>query len=56
MPDIAMCDNQTCPSRESCYRFKAIPNTHSQSYMNFNPGKNKKCKDYMKIIKNEKRR
>lgn len=28
MPDITMCRNKECISRESCYRFKAHPSDH----------------------------
>jgi len=52
MPDISMCENQTCPLKETCYRFKAIPNTH-QSYADFKPDEKGKC-DYYYPIKNRK--
>lgn len=49
MPDISMCNNTTCPSKEECYRFKAIPNNY-QSYSNFKPEKNEnKCEYFLKI-------
>lgn len=31
-PDIAMCDNKTCPLRMTCYRFIAEPNPWRQTY------------------------
>lgn len=34
MADITMCQNNKCPLRISCYRFKAIPDQY-QSYSNF---------------------
>lgn len=34
MPDMALCRNQTCPSREHCYRFTAEPSCH-QVYAQF---------------------
>lgn len=34
MPDIALCRNIFCPSKGSCYRYKAIPNDY-QSYGGF---------------------
>jgi hypothetical protein len=37
MPDISMCNNALCPSKEYCYRYTAIPNPHRQSYMEFTP-------------------
>jgi hypothetical protein len=30
-PDISMCKNEECPKKETCYRFKAIPDSY-QSY------------------------
>jgi hypothetical protein len=36
MPDIAMCRDTLCKSKETCYRFKAIPNEYRQSYLNTN--------------------
>ena len=35
MPDISMCDNTQCPSKEYCYRFTAIPSKFMQSYASF---------------------
>lgn len=36
MPDITMCSGERrgdiCPTRETCYRYKAKPNLHWQSY------------------------
>ena len=37
MPDISMCSNALCPSKEYCYRFTAIPTPKRQSYMGFAP-------------------
>ena len=31
MPDISMCANRDCPSRESCYRYAAEPD-HIQAF------------------------
>jgi hypothetical protein len=30
--DITMCQDATCPNREDCYRFVAIPDEHAQSW------------------------
>lgn len=49
MPDIAMCSNKTCPSRNSCYRFRAVPSEHQQSYMAFEPQGKSCCVDFMPI-------
>ena len=35
MPDISMCDNQSCPSNKYCYRFTATPSKYRQSYADF---------------------
>jgi len=36
MPDIAMCKDTLCKSKETCYRFKATPNKYRQAYLNTN--------------------
>lgn len=33
MPDISMCLHKSCPARDTCYRFRAIPSPRGQSYM-----------------------
>jgi len=35
MPDISMCANALCPSKEYCHRFTAIPSKLMQSYADF---------------------
>jgi len=51
MPDISMCDNKKCPSKEKCYRFKAVPNDY-QTYADFKPEKNEdKCDAFWEIKK-----
>lgn len=42
MADITMCTNNLCPMSNDCYRSKAIPNHHWQSYsfFDFNVGLN----------------
>ncbi len=35
MPDISMCQDEQCPSRETCYRFKAKPDLLMQAYGHF---------------------
>jgi hypothetical protein len=37
MPDITMCKNKLCPSKNTCYRFTAPPDTLWQSYADFKP-------------------
>ena len=53
MPDISMCMHDTCPSKEKCYRYKAVPNGY-QSYSNFQNDPNKvKCDHFQKIMKGD---
>lgn len=35
MPDIDMCTNSLCPLRDKCYRYRAHPTPHGQSYARF---------------------
>ena len=37
MPDIAMCDDPECVQRNQCYRFRAVPDSHRQSYFAATP-------------------
>lgn len=66
MPDIAMClgigqtDNRStssmeCPKKETCYRFKAIPNKGRQSYFMFLPydRATEICKHFMKVTEED---
>ena len=43
MPDMTMCSNETCPLRESCYRFAHTPNKIGQSYACFEPQRDVYC-------------
>jgi hypothetical protein len=36
MPDISMCMNEECLSRNVCYRYKAEPSDY-QAYMDYQP-------------------
>ena len=47
MPDISMCENQTCPLKSTCYRFNATPSSY-QSYADFKPNKDGVCDAYWK--------
>jgi hypothetical protein len=38
MPDITMCNNHECIMKETCYRYKAEPKEHGQSYAMFTGG------------------
>lgn len=49
MPDIAMCHGALCPSKDDCYRHRAVPNELWQSYSNFTPDERGKC-DYFSPI------
>ena len=55
MPDISLCKVEKCPSKNDCYRFRAIPNQERQTYGGFslNDGK-KKCDYFMSILKSDK--
>ena len=44
MPDISMCGNTACQSKNLCYRYRAIPDEY-QTMALFDPVKKKKC-DY----------
>jgi len=47
MPDISMCSSNTCPLKESCYRFTATPSPFRQSYGGFKYDEvTKECKHY----------
>jgi hypothetical protein len=46
--DYTLCDDKLCPSRESCYRFKAKPDPLRQSWADFNRKKDEKaCADFL---------
>ena len=48
MPDIALCKNEKCKLKKSCYRFIATPDEYWQTYCDF---VSKDCKDYIKTKK-----
>jgi hypothetical protein len=39
MPDISMCTGASCAQRNECYRARAIPSEHRQSYFTTPPVK-----------------
>ena len=49
MPDISMCRDSECPSRESCHRFTAVVKDDGwQSYGNFKrPAGADKCESFI---------
>lgn len=49
MPDICMCMNEKCKSRNSCYRFMAVPTPYMQSFGDFKYAEDGDCKHYWDI-------
>jgi len=49
MPDISMCQDDKCPRREKCYRYRAIPLKYQDYFLSRRKGK--KCEDFMQIRK-----
>ena len=50
MADISMCMNPKCDKKDSCYRFKAVPDT-LQSYSDFTDDcKNNNYRNYWEIL------
>lgn len=55
MPDISMCRNFLCPSKDKCYRFRAVPSEFRQSYAGFKlEEKEDKCSHFWEITKEDK--
>lgn len=57
MPDICMCHDDNCPSKNVCYRFMAIPSQYLQSYFLNSPRLEKsdtRCEYFMEIYKEDK--
>jgi hypothetical protein len=51
MPDIAICNNQTCHLRHNCYRSKAIPCRFRQSYFaGIKPDSNGICEYFLPLV------
>jgi hypothetical protein len=48
MPDISMCMNDECPSRVSCFRFRAEPHPYRQAYTDFKVDGDK-CDSYADV-------
>jgi hypothetical protein len=46
MPDISMCDNQTCTLNKTCYRFNANPDEYRQAYSAFKQDEKGNCDYY----------
>lgn len=55
MPDICMCEDKECPTKDKCYRFLAIPDEYLQSYFTESP-RDKETGECGYFISTEKRR
>lgn len=53
MPDISMCNGNSCPKKDSCYRFTAKPSLLWQSYFMGTPYKDNDCEYYWPVEDNE---
>jgi hypothetical protein len=50
MADITMCDGANCSRKETCFRYRANPNPHRQSYFMEPPlDKSGECASYWPI-------
>lgn len=51
MPDIAMCRGESCSVRTNCYRYRAVPNPHRQSFFGSSPydQEEKSCDRFLNI-------
>jgi hypothetical protein len=47
MPDISLCQNKECPSKDDCYRFTAKPSEFSQIWATFDFGVGVCCDSYI---------
>lgn len=56
MPDIAMCLNNLCKAKETCYRhiMNTKPSEYRQSFGGFGRDDNEACEMYWKIDMEEK--
>jgi hypothetical protein len=53
MPDICMCNNEECYCKETCYRYRAIPDPHWQSYSTFPTPIATECEHYDRVREND---
>lgn len=44
MSDITMCRGESCSIKDECYRYRAEPNIHRQSWFARSPMENKNCR------------
>jgi len=49
MPDITMCNDESCPMRMECYRYRAIPSKMLQSYFIDSPREGETCDYFISI-------
>jgi hypothetical protein len=52
MPDISMCDSETCPLKTNCYRNPASgtkPSEHRQSWFMGLPSEGETCNHYWPV-------
>lgn len=55
MPDIAMCQENECPKRELCYRYRAVPELY-QWYMKPESYDKNGCSAYLITLPGQKLR
>ena len=48
MPDICMCNNQNCLRKNTCFRFKTIPDTYQTYFLWDEEHDGNDCKHYWK--------
>ncbi len=49
-----MCRNKTCPSRDRCYRYRAVPTKSYQAYLPYEPDDTGKCDDFVRVFDSDK--
>jgi len=49
MPDLTLCTNSDCKFTEFCFRYKATPSEHVQSYCRFEP-QDDHCEFFIQVI------
>lgn len=54
MPDICMCTGESCPLRDSCYRYLSEPSEYLQSYFVTPPYDGNKCDHFWQVNSEQK--
>ena len=49
-----MCDNDKCELRNECYRFRAVPDNHWQSWSHYAPDHNGERADMVPLMDGDK--